>query len=403
MPFQRLKAFTKRPATGLVMKHRRLSLGQPARAEGDLAKAHTGPLVVAGLLRTVSGIGASARACGEALKQNEIGFEYCDLSAAFGQVDLDPIQIPTCIPDADSGTLILHLNAPETVAALRALNYSRKKKWRVVGYWVWEFERLPSSWIKEAQHLSEVWTPSEFSAQAIRSVVDLPVHVVPHMVTPPPVEQLDRSHYRSQYDDKSVVVGVFADGHSSFDRKNLLGNVDAFLRGVGDDPNCFLVIKTRELRRYEQFHAQLQSRIRGHERIRIIDDPISEQNKWELLSACDIFLSLHRSEGFGLVIAEAMSLAKPVVATAWSGNMEFTGEQSAIGVPFNLVKLEDHANIYSDSTGLLRWAEPDLEFGARSIRQLVDDPTLRNKLGTNARSIIRRKLNGGSYLSALEA
>jgi glycosyltransferase involved in cell wall biosynthesis len=97
-----------------------------------------------------------------------------------------------------------------------------------------------------------------------------------------------------------------------------------------------------------------------------------------LLNECQIYISLHRSEGYGLTLAEAMALGKPVIATGYSGNMDFMNSENSILVPYDLVSVGDDAFPYSKDA---RWAQPDIEFAARAMRELSLDSEKRTQLG----------------------
>lgn len=374
-------------------------LARPAHNLDHLDIASKGPLVVAGLFRTASGIGESARRCADALEARGLNVRRCDLSDAFKQVDLPPDSRLEPFPNDAAGTLIIHLNAPETVRGLFSLRYCGKKNWRIIGYWVWEFEVLPKSWSVAAKHLNEIWTPSAFSAEAIRKRVNIPVNVTPHFVEPPKLSSENR--FRKDFPEGAIVTLVMGDSRSSHDRKNLLGSIKTFLHGVGENPNCWLLVKTRNFETQATFNRALADLIKEHPRIRILDQSLPEEEKWLLLDACDIFLSLHRSEGFGLVIAEAMALGKAVVATAWSGNMEFMTPESSCLVPYALISTIDQAGIYENTGEQHRWADPDLEYATNALRKLTDDNGFRKKLGEKAITQIKSNLDGSQYLKFL--
>ena len=380
--------------------YRSARLSAPARTRAQIIDANSGPLVVAGLFRTASGIGESARSCANAYEKHGYDVLRVDLSDSFRQTDMTGADLLDKLPAEKHGTIILHLNAPETTKALFDIGYRGGKTWRVVGYWVWELETLPRAWLPVARHLTEIWTPSQFSANAIGKSVDLPVNIAPHFVSP--ISIPGENPFRDNMPDDAVVSLVMGDSRSSYDRKNLLGGVNAFLEGAGQNPNAWLIIKTRNFENQEAFNDALAEQIKSHPRICLIDKAISESEKWQLIDACDIFLSLHRSEGFGLVIAEAMALGKAVIATAWSGNMEFMSPETGSLVPYELINTEDRAGVYSDNEIQQRWADPNLTAAAKTIAELTTDATRRNLLGKNASNWVKENLDGSQYVDLLE-
>lgn len=351
-----------------------------------------GPLVVAGFFRTASGVGQSARACVAGLRRHGVDPLCVDVSAAFGQVDLDPGLALAPMPRGAGGVLILHANAPETERALFELGLWRGRGWRVIGYWAWELDVAPPGWAAAARHLAEVWTPSAFVAGAFRESVSRPVKVVPHYVEVPPPPPPPRGG--------ATVCLAMADGRSSFHRKNLLGAVAAFRRAAAARDDVRLIVKTRNLREYPEDAAALAAATGGDPRIETLDRSLPASEQKALIAAADIVVSLHRSEGFGLVLAEAMAAGKAVVATAWSGNMDFTDADVAMMVPARRVAADDPSGVYAQGGG--RWAEPDLDAAAAMLSRLFDDPGLRERLGRKARERVRARLDGGAYMRALE-
>ena len=109
---------------------------------------------------------------------------------------------------------------------------------------------------------------------------------------------------------------------------------------------------------------------------------MSREQLHSLLSECQTYISLHRSEGYGLTLAEAMSLGKPVIATAYSGNMDFMNERNAILVPYEMVAVGNDAFPYPEDS---RWAQPNIKFAANAMRELYEDESLRSRIGNQAR------------------
>lgn len=377
---------------------RRLS-AKPALTEGDLELAAKGPLVVAGLFSTANGIGESARLCADTFEDAGLDVRRVDLSAAFRQQDLPAHPQAGPLPDADAGTAILHLNPPETPKGLVDAGLTGHKRWRTVGYWVWEFAQAPADWARAEALVSEVWTPSRFCAEAFQAITSRPIKIAPHSVRVPNAP-IAPSRFLKDLPEGALATLCMADGRSSFDRKNLQGAIEAFLRGLGDRPDCWLVVKTRNLNAHRGAIPETLETAEAHPRIRLIDQSLCAEEKWSLINNCDIFLSLHRSEGFGLVMAEAMALGRCVVATGWSGNLDFMDEGSARLIPFQLVPAADRAGIYTNTTDV--WATPSIAAAAAALKDLADNPGKRTQLGAKAQEKVNALLNGSHYIKALQ-
>jgi glycosyltransferase involved in cell wall biosynthesis len=353
---------------------------------------------VAGLFSTASGIGRSASICANALENSGLRVVRIDLSDVFDQRDLDgpDTELPT-LPS--TGTLILHLNPPEIETALIRMGLFWPKRWRVIGYWAWELARVPDHWCGAERFVSEVWCPSEFSASAIAERIDVPVKVVPHAITIP--DKLQAAPERTNSDAHTFTALVMADGRSSLKRKNTSGAIRAFQVAFEGRDDAALIIKLRNAEDDASSLDLLQA-AESDSRIRVIDDALAGGDIWELIRHVDVLLSLHRSEGFGLTMAEAMACGVCVMATAYSGNLDFMDDKSACLIPAAETDVGGNAGLYSQVPGA-KWAEPDLELAAQKLRYLADNPDARLAIGRAGRARILAHSDGLSYLDALKS
>lgn len=349
------------------------------------------PVVVAGMFRTASGLGRSARACIDGLRANGVGALAVDLSEAFNQVDLPPDPQLVPMPLQKTGTLILHANWQETVPALMHLGLRRWHAWRIVGYWAWELEEEPHGARAAAQYLSEIWTCSPFCADAF-SRLGMPVRYVPHRVFAPDFARVQTG---------TQTCLVMADGRSSFDRKNVLASVDIFREALGRAGDWSLIVKCRNLGEHAGFAEALDEKLEGLERVCLVTESLSAEALQDMVSQCDIVLSAHRSEGFGLHLAEAMAMGKCILATGWSGNLAFMTPQNSVLLPYELVEVSASAGIYSNYPGA-RWAEVDVAASAKLLAEIAGNPSRRQQIGARAAEDVARLLDGSAYASALK-
>lgn len=363
--------------------------------------SHPGPIVVAGLFSTGSGIGQSARSCYRALIEAGIECLALDLSPKFNQVDLIS-DIPTidALPKERQGTVILHLNGPETQHGLYQSRLLFGRNWRVIGYWAWELLEPPTEWAAAAGHLSEIWTPSEFVRASISPIVDIPIRVVPHYVSVPSSVSGEQEIRNPAKDGLKFLA--MADGFSSFHRKNIFGAIEAYKNAFPEKGKHKLVIKCRNLEKYSKFNEELQAEISKRDDIELLSRTLLESDLWTLLRSIDVVVSLHRAEGFGLHLAEAMALGKVVVATNWSGNLSFMTPNNSMLVPSRLVPLTDPTGIYSDFEGAL-WAEASIEDASEKLRVLAENDETRRRIGNQAKADISSQLSPRRYLEALMA
>jgi glycosyltransferase involved in cell wall biosynthesis len=182
-----------------------------------------------------------------------------------------------------------------------------------------------------------------------------------------------------------VVLFTF-DFASVFERKNPLGLLEAYCRAFDPDDGAHLVLKSVGGDKHWQQMELLRSSIDRPD-VLVMDGAVPSHHVKAMMELSDCYASLHRSEGFGLGMAEAMALGKPVVASAWSANLEFMDDDTAFLVPVDAVPIPDHVPVYG---GLGRWAEPDLDAAANALRRIHDDPAGAMARGARARLHMER-------------
>jgi glycosyltransferase involved in cell wall biosynthesis len=350
------------------------------------------PLVVAGMFRTGSGLGRAAVSCLEALQLEGLSPVAVDLSARFNQADLEPPLPLVPFPGGPKGTLILVANPPEVPAALKALGIRRWHNWRIIACWVWELSVAPAAWRSAEKFVSEIWVPSGFVADAFAGQFGRPVKIVPHFISTPALPPAAT--------DDTLRVLTLADARSSLERKNPLAAVSMFKAAFGSERAAELTIKCRNLDLYANYAAELLQAVGGDPRIRLIRETLSAEAQALLLQSCDVLLSPHRAEGFGVPLAEALALGKYVIATGWSGNLEFMDAECAVLLPSKLIPAEDRTGVYPPEVGAM-WAEPDFDAGVEALRSAAATPERRHAFRTAGPAAISVRLGTGAYTRAL--
>lgn len=232
-----------------------------------------------------------------------------------------------------------------------------------IGYFFWELETVPDEQQWGIGLVDEIWAPTEFVRSAYSAATTRPVRLVPLPIADPgPVER------RRTADAFTFLVSF--DHRSVMERKNPIGAVQAFRRAFPDG-RARLVVKTMNAVEQPAAAAQLRAAIGADERITIVDDCLSRDEHVGLLASVDALVSLHRSEGLGLHLAEAMWLGVPVIATGYSGNLDFMDESCAVLVDHSLVPVEFGGGAYD---GEAVWAEPDVDQAAEAMRVLLANP-----------------------------
>ncbi len=330
-------------------------------------------VIVAGELTRASGLGECARLMLRALQISGVPTGALDIGAKLpAHADDLPPWPETILADA---ALVLHVNAPLLPLVLARLPRGLTRGRRIVGFWAWELPCVSAEWRVGARFVHDVWAPSQFTADALARLGPSVRTVPPPLaVAPPRPAPLDRAAFGLPADAVVTLVGFNL--ASSFVRKNPLGAVAAFRAAFGDRRDRLLLLKVGNPSHAPRDMAILAAAIDGAPNIRVETRTMPPAEAHALTAAADIILSLHRSEGFGLVPAEAMLLGRPVIATGWSGNMTFMDQDCAALVGYRLVPARDRRGVYAIAGA--EWAEPDLDQASASLRRLADAPELRD-------------------------
>ncbi len=336
----------------------------------------------AGFLHSPTGIGVAGQGTLLGLAAANIPFET---------LDIRPESVSPNVTKSRFPINLLHVN-PDIIMRIRsgAAPYQHYSGFlgrnTSIAFWAWEIENsLPENFRQVAPLFREIWVPSEFTKRSLSSL-STPVHVVPHVVEPPSALR-DRTFFGIS-NDATVFLYMF-DGHSNFERKNPLGLIRAYLLAFPvASAATTLLLKVKNLTPDES--SLLSSARMGRADIRILEQDMSSQELHSLISSSDCYVSLHRSEGFGLTMAEAMYHGKPVIATGYSGNLDFMTLGNSLLLPYTLTELKQNSGYYQAGS---RWAEPSVEQAAQRMLQVAHAPQWASAIGERAARSIREQLN----------
>ena len=352
-----------------------------------------GGIAVCGELQRASGLGEGARLMIAAARSLGVPVWEIDSGDLAG-----PAPANTALPP-DGMPLVLHVNAPSLPATLLRLPRALLRGRRVIGFWAWELPVASPAWRHGAAFVHEIWTPSRFSAAALESLAPGRVRVVGHALAcrPPLASARGRADFGLPAD--AVMVLTSFSLASSFERKNPLAAIAAFRGAFGDRADRILVLKAGQGEHWPQDVARLRAAIGGAANIVLELGDFSAADSHALTACADIVLSLHRSEGFGLVPAEAMLLGKPVISTDWSATAEFV--DAAVGVPIGarLIPAVDPRGVF-EAPGAV-WADPDLGEACAALRDLADDAPRRAALGHAGRDAALGRFTAAPLREAL--
>ncbi len=329
-----------------------------------------------------------------------------DTAAQFGLArGLVPLGLPSVVPansaplPADAALLAV-VNAPILPVGLMRYPRGFLANRRVIGMWAWELPVVPKHWAHGAKFAHEIWACSRFTADAVEHLAPGRVRVVHYPVAANPLPVAgDRASFGLPA-DKIIVLTVF-NLASSMVRKNPLGAIAAFKAAFGDSRDHLFVLKLSSVEHYLDDVTLIQAAIGGAENIRLMTETLPEPQLRGLIAASDIVLSLHRSEGFGLIPAVGMLLGRAVIATGWSGNLDFMTDACSGLVSSRLIPAIDPRGTYQLRNAL--WAEPDLDDSVAWLRRLAGDGELRARLGQAAQAHAAEILGAPPLLAVLAA
>ncbi|MDQ6626384.1 MAG: glycosyltransferase family 4 protein [Verrucomicrobiota bacterium] len=284
-------------------------------------------------------------------------------------------------------TVITVAPTPYFVTAYERAGWHRRPGVYRIAYWAWELETIPEEWVAMLPLLDEIWTPTEFVAAAMRTRMNVPVHRMLPGVEVPEVESVSKSDLGIP-EDHCVFLFMF-DMFSVVERKNPLAAIRAFRRAFRADEKATLVLKTSVGAPDPREAAELKHAA-DQAGVLLVRQLLSREKAYGYLQMCDCYVSLHRSEGFGLGMAEAMLLGKPVIATGYSGNLDFMNQENSYLIDFQMTDVQEERQIYRSG---FRWAEPSMDHAASLMRQVFDNPSEAKAVGARAQEELREKLS----------
>jgi glycosyltransferase involved in cell wall biosynthesis len=342
-----------------------------------------------GDLRSTSGLSEANRRHADALLRTGIGLTYTEFNSRGPNRS---VPVPRALAELRGGKdypvdlWLVNLNEFQLIPDSALDRYT-------IALWAWELPEILDYTLVQLPRIDELWVVSTFVADAFRTATDIPIEVVPNVV-PEMTATPDRGRF-GLAEDSFVVLFTFS-ASSSDARKNPWGVIEAFRRAFGPTErgtSAQLVIKAIDLNIFPGMAAHLAEQVAGVNGT-LIGADLTRAEMDSLLASADVYTSLHRSEGFGLGMAEAMLLGKPVVATGYGGNTDFMppGAAGLVGYDIRPITTADHhfdqrfADWYRP--GQL-WAEPDVAQAARWLRRLADSPRLRAEMGRSGQAAVR--------------
>jgi glycosyltransferase involved in cell wall biosynthesis len=353
----------------------------------DLGRSKNGVDVI-GSLNSEHGLGEAGRLLVEALATTTEQISTISYSPV-GVRDMHPFNAKNI---SKNKTTIVALNPEQTRDLWKMYGNQFRKNRYVIGQWFWELEIAPS-WYKAAfgEHLvDELWAPTRFIEQMLLDNVPshVPVHYMPLPFITPKIDS-DFSFQNLGLESRFTFLFTFDFG-SVMKRKNPGAVISAFKRAFKENEGPQLIIKSINGRLRQRDFEQLLWLCDKRSDIFLIDEYFDNDKNAALIASCDCYISLHRSEGLGLTLAEAMLLERPVIATNYSGNLDFMNAETGLLVPWEYTEVGQDAAAYPSHA---KWAEPSVEAAAEYMRYVYSNPASGREIGRRARKFIETQFS----------
>jgi glycosyltransferase involved in cell wall biosynthesis len=357
-----------------------------------------------GYLGHTLGLGAAARGYAQALdaagvpvRTVSVPLDHLalpvELEAGYGRHGFEHL-----VHDGAHGFEIVAVNADELPDFVTRLGDDYFEGPRI-GIWGWETNSIPRRWQRAFALIDEIWVYSRFMAENIGAVAPVPV-----VVLPPPVERAGDAlePLRLGVPPGFLFLFVF-DYLSTVQRKNPVGLVEAFKRAFAPGEGPQLLLKTINAPLRPLAEEEVLWAAHGRPDIHLVDRSLSIEELRRLMAASECYVSLHRAEGFGLTMAEAMAIGKPVIGTGYSGNVDFMNSENSYLIDFTIRRVGAECEIYPPEG---EWAEPSIEHAAELMRHVYTHPEEARRVGARAAEDVARMLSpeatGGEMRRRLE-
>ena len=350
------------PVAGRLARSRPLRLPPPRRTEDEP------DLDVVGYLRLALGLGEAGRLTLRSLRGAGLRVRGVAIALNSQSSCGDDSCVPLLAEESRARVQVFAVNADQLGQVIDQLGRALRQDSYRIATPFWELARLPDAWAPAFDLVDEVWAPTRFIHAMLTRATARPVVYMPPMLDfdPPPAAARDRFGLPN---DRFLFFFAF-DYFSFMDRKNPAAVVAAFRRAfrhAGGADRAALVLKTLNAEIVPEQGRALRDGLADDPDVIMIEQTLSRQDTLALIAACDAVVSLHRSEGLGLLVAEAMALGKPVISTDYSGTTDLVTPQTGYPVDFTLVAVQEGQ--YPFATGQV-WAEADIGHAAWQMRQV---------------------------------
>lgn len=350
----------------LFEEHNLLPLSVERQQRGEIISRQEPGVNVIGFLRDESGLGRVTRDMIRVFARHQVPVAQVNLGGVPGRLsDYPELALPEGNPHAINLIYFGGINQ----YLYRLLGEDKFLNRYNIAYLWWELNRFPPLLMDNLRIFNEVWVGSGFAKEALEPVLSVPIYRMPIIIPRPAPVSLTRKELGLP-PDKHIFLFVF-DPYSNIDRKNPLGFIEAYRRAFSPDfKDTQLVLKAKGLGQFPEAARAIRAAVKSVDGM-LINRSVSRAEVDALFAACDTYVSLHRAEGYGATLAEAMLHQKPVIATAYSGNVDFMTPENSYPVPYRLVEIEEDSGPYKKGE---YWADADIDEAARLMRHVMAHP-----------------------------
>ena len=331
-----------------------------------------------GVIRGEIGLSQSCRLIAKAINASNIDFSIINFNQMSAIRQSDHSWDHKIVEVPKFNVNVFHLNPPELALAYISFGNDFWESKYNIGFWLWELQDFPEDWLPSLKLVDELWTPSEFVSEAFRKITDKPVITMSYPIEVITDDSMNREYFGLPK-NKFLFLTMY-DCNSTIERKNPIGAIKAFKNAFPpSDDRVGIIIKVNNPQ--EKDLKLIRSMLTEYSNVYIIAKTVSKIEVNSLIKCADVFVSLHRAEGYGLPIAEAMTLGIPSIATNWSANTDYMSEDNSCLVSYELVSIETDCSMYKKGSS---WAEPNLNDASNFMTKLINDPTYYEFISCNA-------------------
>lgn len=344
---------------------------------------------ISGYINKQFGLGEGVRSNIRAIKSTDIPYVLNDFNIVLSKHVVDDAKNQLEISAENPYNInLVQINIDRLQQVIEQTDKSYFLEKYNIGFWAWELENFPEESKIYFDLFDEIWVPSNFCTEAISKVSPVPVLKMMHSIE---IEKPTFSRKEFGLPEDHFVFLTMFDYYSFLNRKNPIATIDAYEKAFGkNNEQVLLVIKTSISKEFPEDRKKLTDRISDNTSIIIIEEILDRDRLYSLMNCCDAFISLHRSEGFGLTMAEAMYLGKPTIATGYSANIEFMTVNNSFLVQYTMISA---GNQYYFSTEKDYWADADVEDASRKMLFVVNHPEETAHIARRGQQDVQRYLS----------